>query len=86
MSFAMVMCLSDIYTRSPNSERASWTYHALPPPPPLHPSHPCPQEPTTMGPKCIFWHPEHNLTCSLDSYWNVLELQPLLCAAHLHII
>ena len=41
-----------------------------PPPPPL------PQEPSTMVPKCTLGCPEHNLTCSPDSHWDALELQP----------
>ena len=45
------------------------TEHPLPPPPPH-------QEPSTMVPKCTLGCPEHNLTCSPDSHWDALELQP----------
>ena len=40
--------------------------------PTVHP----PQEPSTMVPKCTLGCPEHNLTCSPDSHWDALELQP----------
>ena len=29
-----------------------------------------------MVPKCTLECPEHNLTCSPDSHWDALELQP----------
>ena len=54
-----------------NSERARKTHRASPLPPP-----PPPQEPSTMVPKCTLGCPEHNLTCSPDSHWDTLELQP----------
>ena len=38
--------------------------------------HPPSQEPSTMVPKCTLGCPEHNLTCSPDSHWDALELQP----------
>ena len=40
-----------------------------------HPPPP-PQEPSTMVPKCTLGCPENNLTCSPDSHWDALELQP----------
>ena len=34
------------------------------------------QEPSTMVPKRTLGCPEHSLTCSPDSHWDALELQP----------
>ena len=43
----------------------------------VHPPTPTPQqEPSTMVPKCTLGCPEHNLTCSPNSHWDALELQP----------
>ena len=49
------------------SQGARGTYRAPPPPP---------QESSTMVLKCTLGCPEHNLTCSPDSHWDELELQP----------
>ena len=46
----------------------SWRIHRAPPS--------LPQEPSTMVPKCTLGYPKHNLTCSPDSHWDALELQP----------
>ena len=47
-----------------NSEGA-WRTHRAPP-----------QGTFTMVPKCTLGCPKHNLTCSPDSHWDALELQP----------
>ena len=53
-------------------EPGGLTVHHPPPPPPST------QEPSTMVPKCTLGCPEHNLTCSPDSHWDALELQPFV--------
>ena len=50
--------------------------HCATPPPPPPPPLLILQEPSTMVPKCTSGCPEHNLTCSPDSHWDALELQP----------
>ena len=42
----------------------------------MHPPPPPPQESSTMVPKYTLGCSKYNLTCSPDSHWDALELQP----------